>query len=544
MISKGPNSGAIQVEGRDFFSAQRRHRRWSVALMVGLFVLLWAVVNFLGVAMHSDEVCTTQYTCETTYHWNIPALVITGVLVAAYLVVGVWWGSRRLVVGHGVRAADGPEAAQLRNVVEEMAIASGAPVPQVFILEDSARNAYAVSDGRRNGAVVVTSGLLGVLDRRELSGVVAHELAHIRNRDSRVLLVTMYVAGAIVAAATFFVLLSNAVMGAVRRTRGRSKVVVGALGLCFVLLAAIFRFIAVPAALLMRAALSRRREQLADASAVQYTRDPTGLRSALEKIAAGDHTPKVGMLAKALCIEQPDLVARPKFFDKWMDTHPPIEERIVWLRMLEGAIGQVGTTSTVVEHMSVTIPPNSFRERKVFRHRVLPAVLGFLVVAWIGGTLMGQQPDKATSAGIASAAPNATVGSDLSQTTSFDPFDAAVADVDVPESTTAASTVEAAPAVSASTDPTTTPVAPTTPPLTTAPTLPAVITQPPQPLIPVPTPTAAPRGDCEPSYPDFCLPPSSADSLNCDDIPYTYFTVLPPDPHDFDGNEDGEGCES
>jgi heat shock protein HtpX len=230
----------------------------------------------------------------------------------------------------------------LRNVVEEMAVASGVPVPQVFILDDPARNAYAVSDGRRNGAVVVTSGLLGVLDRRELSGVIAHELAHIRNRDSRVLLVAVCSVGAIVAAATFFMLFSNAVMGAVRRTRGRTKAVVGVLGLSVLLLAMFFRFVAVPAALLLRAALSRRREQLADASAVQYTRDPTGLRSALEKIAAAGHTPKAGVLARALCIERPDVVASPpNAFGKWMDTHPPIEERIAWLRTLEGASGCV-----------------------------------------------------------------------------------------------------------------------------------------------------------------------------------------------------------
>jgi hypothetical protein len=123
---------------------------------------------------------------------------------------------------------------------------------------------------------------------------------------------------------------------------------------------------------------------------------------------------------------------------------------------------------------------------------------------------------------------------------------AAPAAVDVPATMTAPASVESTPAVAASTATTAThaPVAPTTTPPTDPPTLPAVITQAPQPFIPTPTPTAAPAGNCEPSYPDFCLPPSSADTLNCADIPYTHFTVLPPDPHDFDGNEDGEGCES
>ena len=310
-------------------------------LIVGLFLLLWLIVNWLLVSMHSRQTCTTPSACETTYHLNVAGLVITAVVVATYLTLASVLTSRVMVAGHGIRAAEGPDSSMLRNVVEEISIASGVPVPQAFIVDDPALNAYAVSDGRRHGAVVVTSGLLAAVDRRELSGVVAHELAHIRNRDSRVLLVTVYAVGAVVVLATIAVALSTA-LGRATRAAGRNigGLLIGLLAAGFFLIALIFRLIAVPAALLLRAALSRRREELADASAVQYTRDPGGLRGALEKIAVSDATPHVNAFARPLCIEQPDASHRvPTILDRWMGSHPPIAQRIAWLRSLEAASG-------------------------------------------------------------------------------------------------------------------------------------------------------------------------------------------------------------
>jgi Zn-dependent protease with chaperone function len=158
---------------------------------------------------------------------------------------------------------------------------------------------------------------------------------------------------ALVVAAMFFVVIATWLGTRSRRLRRKSMRWFAALYIfIFAAMAAIFRFVAVPAALLLRAALSRQREELADASAVQYTRDPSGLRTALEKIAAADNMPRLSLLARALCIQEPDgppsrpgIVERwmqqhpPTALGRWVHTHPPIEERIAWLRSLEGALG-------------------------------------------------------------------------------------------------------------------------------------------------------------------------------------------------------------
>ena len=324
----------------DFFEAQRRLRRRSRVLIAGLFVLLWLVVNWLLIAIHSRQSCNSGSVCETIYYLNVPGLILTGLGVAAYLALASLLTSKAMVSGHSIHEAQGPEHAVLRNVVEEVAIASGVAVPHVFVLDDPARNAYAVSDGRKHGAVVVTSGLLAVVDRRELTGVIAHELAHIRNRDSRVLIVTVYAVGAIVVLATIAVVVSTALVDATKRAgKGMTGLFIGVLALGALFFALVFRLVAVPAAQLLKAALSRRREELADASAVQYTRDPGGLRRALEKVAADTALPRINELARALCIERPRESHASRLLGRWMGSHPPIEQRIAWLQALEGASG-------------------------------------------------------------------------------------------------------------------------------------------------------------------------------------------------------------
>ena len=336
-----PASAGRQRANYDFFAAQRRLRRRSWLLIGGIFALLWALTNFFLIGLHSRRTCATSTTCETTYHWNLAALAISAAAVGVYLFLASLITSRALVAGQAIRAADGPDTVMLRNVVAEVALAAGMPAPRVFVVDDPSLNAYAVCDGRRSGAVVVTSGLLAVVDRRELTGVIAHELAHIRNRDSRVLVVAMSAVGAVLVAATIAVVVAT-FMGRATRSAGKGMgaLLVGALALAAFVFAVILRLIALPAAMLLRAALSRRREELADASAVQFTRDPGGLRRALERIATGT-APAVNLrpLALALCIERPHDAAVAHWLGRWMGTHPPIAERIAWLRDLEGPQG-------------------------------------------------------------------------------------------------------------------------------------------------------------------------------------------------------------
>ena len=332
---------AVATPTYDFFEAQRRLRRRSWLLMGGLFMLLWLLVNALLIAMHSSQECNTQSDCETTYHLNVAGALVSALGVGAYLVGAAFLTSRVMVAGSAGHAAHGPDTAMLRNVAEEVAIASGVAPPQVFVLDDPALNAYAVGDGRRHGAVVVTTGLLTHLNRRELAGVLAHEIAHIRNRDSCVLLVAIYAGGAVVVVAAILTavaaLASHAMRGAGNNLLG---LLLAMLALSIVVVAAAVRLVAVPAILLIRAALVSTRGGTRRRVRGAVHRDPGGLRRALEKIASAPSRPHVGSVARALCIEQaPDLETRTPLISNWMGSHPSIAQRIAWLRSLEAALG-------------------------------------------------------------------------------------------------------------------------------------------------------------------------------------------------------------
>jgi heat shock protein HtpX len=329
---------ATQHRTYNFFEAQRRLQVRSRVLIGAFFTLLWAIANGFLVATHTRQSCAADGVCEARWYPNWWVMTITAAVVAAYLGLVPLVASRFMVAGPRFRPADGPDTAVFRNVVQEVAIAAGVPAPQPFVLDDPALNAFALSDGRRHGAVVATSGLLNALDRRELTGVVAHEIGHIRNRDSRVIMVAVFAVGAVVTVAALVTAIATGFAKAASGSRGKDSAgfVMALLALTVLAVALVFRVIAVPAALLMRAALSRRREQLADASAVQYTRDPGGLRRALEKLAV-DAVPlrRTVALARPLYIDTGDNVTG-RFFARWLDTHPPIESRIAWLRSLEG----------------------------------------------------------------------------------------------------------------------------------------------------------------------------------------------------------------
>ena len=300
-------------------------------------MLLWIILNVLLVGIHTEQSCAADSTCESSYRLNVAGLVVTASVVAAYLIAAALVTSRAIVSGATIRPADDADAPMFVHVVEEIAIASGMPAPQAFIVDDPALNAYAVSDGRRHGAVVVTSGLLAALNRRELSGVIAHELAHIRNRDSRVLFVAVAAVGVVVALAVFAATIAAVATEAAKGVRrGFFGLLVGIIAITAAIGAALLRFAAVPAGRLLQAALSRQREELADTSAVQFTRDPGALRAALEKIAADGREARVNVLARALCIEQAH-DGTGRLLGRWMSSHPPIEQRLAWLRSLEGA---------------------------------------------------------------------------------------------------------------------------------------------------------------------------------------------------------------
>ena len=243
--------------------------------------------------------------------------------------VGVWgsyYGSDKLVLKMtGAKLITREQNPQLFNLIEEVVVASGLPMPKVAIVQDTAPNAFATGRNPDHALIAFTTRILEVMDRDELQGVIAHEMSHVANRDTLVSAVAATTAGAIAILSDF--LMRMMWFGGGRRDResGGNPIAL-VVSLAVLILAPI-------AAVLLKSAISRKRESLADATAVSFTRNPAGLRKALE-VLASDST-VVAQKSNAVAhiwIESPlDARAASRLFA----THPPIEERIATLRAME-----------------------------------------------------------------------------------------------------------------------------------------------------------------------------------------------------------------
>jgi heat shock protein HtpX len=219
---------------------------------------------------------------------------------------------------------------QLYNVVDGMRISAGIPMPKVYVIEDTAMNAFATGRDPEHGVVVVTSGLLQNLNRRELEGVIAHEMSHIKNYDIRVMLFAAVLVGSITLLSDF--LLRSFLWGGKDDSEGG-----GSARILVIVFALVLAVLAPLIAQLIQLAISRRREYLADADAAVLTRYPKGLANALKKIAA-DPDPLVDSANKAtahLYISMPFRGGQKSgLWHKLFSTHPPIEERIAMLEQM------------------------------------------------------------------------------------------------------------------------------------------------------------------------------------------------------------------
>jgi heat shock protein HtpX len=250
-------------------------------------------------------------------------------LAVGISLVGVWgsyYGSDKLVLtmtgAHVIQREDNPA---LFNLIEEVVVASGLPMPKVAIVEDTAPNAFATGRNPEHALIAFTTRILEVMDRDELQGVIAHEMSHVANRDTLVSAVAATTAGAIAILSDFLTRMMWFGGGRDRR-EGNGNPLLLIVSLVIMLLAPI-------AAMLLRSAISRRRESLADATAVSFTRNPAGLRRALETLAADSTVVRQRSNAVAhIWIESP---LDGKSVSKLFSTHPPIEERIETLRAME-----------------------------------------------------------------------------------------------------------------------------------------------------------------------------------------------------------------
>lgn len=298
----------------------RSNRLRSVVLVVVMGVLLLLIGYFIGL-----------------YFLNSPigGLFIATVIWAVMGLIAFFQGDNILLGVSGARKIQKSDSPQLYDVVEEMSIASGLPkVPDVYIINDPALNAFSTGRDPNKAAVAITSGLLGKLNRDELQGVMGHEIGHIKNRDVLLMAISAVMLGTIVIISWYAtrVLFFTGGRRSDRRDSGgggsAAQAIFLVLGLVLLILAPIF-------AQLIYLAISRKREYLADASSALYTRYPEGLASALEKLAASETQVKAANQATApMYIINP--FGKKRAVTDWMSTHPPIAERVRILRAMGG----------------------------------------------------------------------------------------------------------------------------------------------------------------------------------------------------------------
>jgi heat shock protein HtpX len=262
-------------------------------------------------------------------------LVTAGAIVLATLLsVGSYFGGDQLVLAtSGAKEVDHNSAPQLINVVQEMALAAGVPMPKVYIIDDTAPNAFATGRDPQHASVAITTGLLQKLDREELQGVLGHEMSHVRNYDIRFSLLVAVLVGSIALMADFF--LRFTFWGGGRGSGDRDK---GGGGLVVIvyLLAIVLAVLAPIIARLVQLAVSRQREYLADASSVELTRNPHGLEQALAKIAGDKEVLEVANRATQHLYFTNPIKKFEARSNSMFSTHPSIVDRINRLRRLTG----------------------------------------------------------------------------------------------------------------------------------------------------------------------------------------------------------------
>jgi heat shock protein HtpX len=257
------------------------------------------------------------------YYGN-PGILYIAVVFSLFTNVGAFWFSDKVAIAQaGAVPADENQYRELHRIVENLAITAGLPKPKVYLIEDAAPNAFATGRDKEHAVIAVTTGLLAIMSRSELEGVLAHELSHVGNRDILVMTVAVVLVGFISLLANMF--LRIGMWGGGERDRDAGP---------FVAIATIAAMILAPiAAQLIQLAISRRREYLADASGALLTRYPDGLASALQKIGSYEAPMERASTTTAhLYIANP-FGAHPagRFIANLFSTHPPIEDRIAAL---------------------------------------------------------------------------------------------------------------------------------------------------------------------------------------------------------------------
>ena len=284
------------------YNAVSQNKRNTILIMSVFVIIIGIIGLFIGAATDSYSLALVIFICAMLYTW------------LQYFIAG-----KLAMMMTGAQEISKNDAPELWRVVENLSIASGMPMPKVYIIDDPAPNAFATGRDPNHAIVGATTGLLDIMDKRELEAVMAHEMSHVRNYDIRVSMIAF----GLVSAIGLFADLALRMMFYSDDRDSDVNPIVYALGLIVVILAPLL-------ATITQLAVSRQREYLADASGVLLTRDTEGLASALEKLRQyGRPMQKQSSSTANLFMNNP---LKPGFFSKLFSTHPPLEDRIARLR--------------------------------------------------------------------------------------------------------------------------------------------------------------------------------------------------------------------
>lgn len=292
-----------------------------------LLILLFPMI-FIGlIFLFTLFVAPTQTAIETCIAVAIPTFIICGI----WMLISWAFGDAMMlnIAGAHEVTADTPEHREIYRTVENVALASGLPTPRVYIIDDDSMNAFATGRTPRDASVALTRGIIKRLDKLELEGVIAHEMAHIGNRDIR--LDMMIITGIGVTVFIADIMWRFMYTNHTHRDNDRDQVNIAAVILMVWLALCVFNWVVTP---LLHMAISRNREYSADATGAHITRNPDALASALRKITTDSRVESLDRIHSmaAICIANP---SNPRaFFSNLMSTHPPVDQRIARLESM------------------------------------------------------------------------------------------------------------------------------------------------------------------------------------------------------------------
>jgi heat shock protein HtpX len=309
------------MPGETFHTLIARNRRNSFILIGGFMLFFIAMGLLIGMVWGGGELA-----------FGIVVATIAGV-IAFGLTLGSYFGGSSVLLGMSkakeILHADDP---QLFNVVEEICLAGGMPLPRIFLINDTAMNAFATGRNPQNASVAITIGLRAKLNRDELQGVMAHELSHVRNYDILYAMLMAVMVGVLVMLCDMF--LRSVMWGGAGRSRRRNNKDSGGLQIVLMILALVMAIIAPILARIIQMSLSRQREYLADAGSVALTRNPQGLISALNKLDGDSEVLEVASRATAGLYFVHPIKKFEKRASSIFCTHPPVNDRVARLQQL------------------------------------------------------------------------------------------------------------------------------------------------------------------------------------------------------------------